>query len=109
MFSRDQRSHPMLSLVFMESVDMYEDFIWFPAVRCLLITSPSDQELQNSSRIRTLLGSLLIRTLLGSLLLQLFFLLGDILRINLARVEDNTGKTCIGKLSEFIGILKPNC
>ena len=67
----------------MESVDMHECFVWLPAVRSLVVTSPSDQELHGRS-------SLVITAMRKDLLYHelLLVLLRNILRINLSRVED---------------------
>ncbi len=67
----------------MESVDMHECFVWLPAVRRLVVTSPSDQELHGRS-------SLVITAMCKDLLYHelLFILLRNVLRINLSRVED---------------------
>ena len=62
---------------------MHECFVWLPAVRSLVVTSPSDQELHGRS-------SLVITAMRKDLLYhELFFvLLRNVLRINLSRVED---------------------
>ena len=67
----------------MESIDMHECFIWLPAVRGLVVTSPSDQELHGRS-------SLVITAMRKDLLYHelLLVLLRNVLRINLSRVED---------------------
>ena len=72
----------MFPQVLMESVDMHECFVWLPAVRSLVVTSPSDQELHGRS-------SLAITAMRKDLLYHelLFVLLRDVLRINLSRVE----------------------
>ena len=62
---------------------MHECFIWLPAVRGLVVSSPSDQELHGRS-------SLVITAMRKDLLYHelLFVLLRNVLRINLSRVED---------------------
>ena len=67
----------------MESVDMHECFVWLPVVRCLVVPSPSDQELHGRS-------SLVITAMRKDLLYHelLLVLLRNVLRINLSRVED---------------------
>ena len=62
---------------------MHECFIWLPAVRGIVVTSPSDQELHGRS-------SLVITAMRKDLLYHelLLVLLRNVLRINLSRVED---------------------
>ena len=62
---------------------MHECFVWLPAVRSLVVTSPSDQELHGRS-------SLVITAMRKDLLYRelLFVLLRNVFRINLSRVED---------------------
>ena len=62
---------------------MHECLVWPPAVRSLVVTSPSDQELHGRSP--------LVITAMRKYLLYhelLFVLLRNVLRINLSRVED---------------------
>jgi hypothetical protein len=72
----------MLAKVLMESVNMHQCFIWLPAVRSLVVASPSDKELHGRS-------SLVIASMSKDLRYNelLFVLLCDVLRINLSRIE----------------------
>ena len=62
---------------------MHECFVWLPAVRGLVVSSPSDQELHGRS-------SLVITAMRKDLLYHelLFVLLRNVLRIDLSRAED---------------------